>query len=409
MIPAKGLKPRNFPCWIESFCDYTDNLPVSRLFRKWAGIITVAGALERKLWIAPFGPRLFPNFYIVLVAPASVGKTLISSVVSRFWRRLPDHYIAPSNVSRATLIDSLFDAKRRIIRLGDDPPYDEFNALNIAINELGVFIPKWDPDFMNHLTDIWDGKEYEERKRTGNVRIKIDSPVVNLFGCTTPSWLTSTMPITAWDGGFASRTIFIYSGEHILKDLPGLMPDFVIPEDAFESLLIDLKTISTLYGLVTFEPSTAEAIRKWHLAGGPPKPTHPKLETYCGRRTVHLLKLCMVLCAAKSNVLVITSEIYQEALSLLLQLEHVLPEVFLAITAGGDSVIMEELHHVLFQVYLKTNQPIDESILVKFLQKRVPSHSVMKILELMIRSGMIKLVAKGNATAYVPLGRRLTD
>lgn len=411
MISAKGKPARSFPCWIDAFCDYTEKLPVSPLFRRWAGISAIAGALERKVWLSPFGDPLYPNFYIILVAPAGVGKTVISNVVSRMWRELPDHHVAPTNVSRATLIDALNDAKRRIVRLGEEPPYIEFNSMSVAANELGVFIPQWDMDFINHLTDLWDGFTYQERKRTGSISLKIDRPFLNMLGSTTPSWLITTMPPGAWEQGFCSRTLFIYSGERIIKDLEGLALDFNRNGDdgIFTTLVKDLKAIGELYGAVTFEQAAADAVRAWHLAGGPPSPEHPKLESYLTRRTVHLLKLCMIICVSKTDKLLITLDHYQEALGLLLQFEFALPDVFRAIIAGSDSAAMNELHYQMIQTYAKTQEPIAESFLVNFLRDRVPSNAVLRVIELAVKSGTIKHAPAGAFSAYIPCGKGLID
>lgn len=335
---------------------------------------------------------------------------MLSSLVAKLWRELPEHYVAPSNVSRATLVDSLSEAKRKIVRLGHNPPFDEFNSLNVAANELGVFIPTWDMDFINHLTDLWDCNPYQERKRGNSLNVKIEKPSLNMLGCTTPKWLMETMPPGAWEFGFTSRIIFAYSSDRIIKDLHGINGEvFGDNTVLYGDLITDLKRIGELYGKAMFEESAVTALKKWHMAGGPPIPTHPKLEYYNTRRSVHLIKLCMILSASERDDLVVTLEHYQRALGMLLELEHELPNIFRAMVAGGDSAAMNDLHFALMREYTKTPKPVAETVLAAFLRERVPSDKVMRVIEIMHRSGMIKQVVEGRFTGYIPLPKKLVD
>ena len=60
---------RNFSNWVDTFVEYTAFMPTSPLLRRWAGISAIAGALERKVWAESMGKPLYPNMYIMLIAP----------------------------------------------------------------------------------------------------------------------------------------------------------------------------------------------------------------------------------------------------------------------------------------------------------------------------------------------------
>jgi len=362
-------------------------------------IAAVAGALERKVWVQTLGSKLYPNLYTVLVGPPGVGKTTVLSEVSRLWRELPDHHVAPSSVTKASLIDCLDDAKRKIIRPGLVPPFVEFNSLLVASGELGVLIPAYENDFMNVLTDIYDGHPYAERRRTKDLRVSIQYPQLNLLGATTPSYLNAFMPEGAWDQGFISRTLLIYSGERVIRPLFG---DQSRDESIFKNLINDLKLIGSLYGEVTFSQDAADAISAWHMAGGPPIPEHPKLAHYLTRRTAHLLKLCMVACASDGGSLVISLEHYQRALNWLVEAEGTMPDIFRSMTSGGDSRAMEEAWYFVYTSFMKEKKPILETRLVFFLKERVPSHQIKPIIDTMVRAGMLKLAVVSGLPAYQP-------
>lgn len=259
---ANGSATRQLPYWIDGFTDYTKGHPSPPIFRKWAAITAVAGALERKLWVRTMGSNLYPNMYVIFVAPPGVGKTIAISTTERLWRGLEDHYVAPTSITKAALIDSLNDAKRRVMLGAQIPPYTEFNSLKIVAGELGVLIPMYDNDFMNTLTGIYDGYPYAERRRSKDLKLGIDAPQLNILGATTPSYLNAFMPEGAWDQGFISRTILVYSAQQERKDL---FAELANDDGAFKILQVDLNRIGELYGKCDFSPEAAAEIGRAHV------------------------------------------------------------------------------------------------------------------------------------------------
>lgn len=377
---------RQLEDWVEAFYDYTDFLPSPQIFRRWAAISCIAGVLERKVWIRSQGSDLYPNMYTVLVAPPGVGKSVLTTRVEAFWRGVPDQFIASSSITKASLIDDLRDASRTVIRPRETPSTNQFNSLKILANELGVLLPSYESEFMSALTDIYDGSPYSERRRTKDLHFHIDKPQINLLAATTPSHMKDLLPEGAWDQGFLSRTMLIYSGDRVLRPLFEVSSG---DTDAYKALQKDIKSIAVLYGEMKFTEEAARAITDWHMRDGPPKPDHPKLHNYVTRRTLHLLKLCMVACASSSEKLIITLEHYDTALSWLIEAEHFMPDIFKSMASSGDGKIIEECWFFVFQLYSRKKEPVPEAKVFQFLQSRVPSHSVERMVEVMVKAGLL--------------------
>lgn len=391
---------RKFPSWVDGFLSYTKNIGSPEIFRKWTGIFTIAAALERKVWVRTSKGQLFPSMFVVIVGPAGVGKTLASSISKTMLEALEDHHIGSTSVTRASLMDDLRDATRNIIRLNDTPPTVSFNSLTVISNELGVLIPSYENDFMNVLTDLWDCRVYSERRRTKDLKFKLENPQLNLIAATTPSYLNNLIPEGAWDQGFLSRVILVYSGQTNPTDLFSEIEH----DHTFEKALIsDLRIIGNLYGRIQFTPEAAEVISAWHLSGGAPAPDHPKLINYNTRRTAHLLKLCMVACVSTSDNLVVTLEHYVEALDWLTEMEKFIPDIFKSMSSGGDSSVMRETWYYAYHTYMKEDKPIAEHRLINFIQERTPAHNVGRILEVMVRGQIFKEeLVQGVGKAYIP-------
>ncbi len=360
--------------------------------------------MERRLWVHTKGSNLYPNLYTILVGPPGVGKSAVLSQVERFLRAVPDIHVAPSSVSAASLVDSLVLANRKIIRPNDVPSFVQFHYLTAVASELGVFLPIYDPLFMNSLTKFYDGEHYEERRRTGKVNhLKIEHPHLSIIGGTTPSYLNSFLPEGGWDQGFTSRTIFVYSGEPVFTSIFGNEHQYKELEAVYLDLLRDLKSIGGLYGKFSWTPEAAVAIEAWNRAGLPPVPEHNKLLHYNARRLAHTIKLCMIASISRANDLIITLEDYQRALGWILDVEVRIVDIFHSFGVAGDGAAIDDTWDFIFRMYSKNGKrPVGEHQVVNFLRSRVPSHNIMRVVEIMVRSNMIKLDCTGGVNGYVP-------
>lgn len=393
---------RQLSSWVDGFVKYTDHLSSPRLFRKWAAISAIAGALERRVWVKTMEEELYPNMYIVLVGPPGVGKTIVSSRTEELWRSLQDHWVAPKSVSKASLIDSLAEAKQSISRPGQVPAHVEFNSLLVHSGELGVLIPSYENDFMNVLTDIYDGRIYEEKRRTKDLHIKINKPLLNILAATTPSYLNNVLPEGAWEQGFLSRTMIIYSGVSQRRSLFATKDSH---KDADWSVLkSDLRGIGRMFGQLQFTEESAAKIEEWHMGGGEPTPDHPRLVNYLTRRTVHLLKLCMVASVSRGEDYTINMLDLGTAMEWLYEAEDQIPEAFKAMETRGNSSVINEAWHFLYKKYAADKQPVAEQRLVQFLMVQVPAHEVLRIIDIMEKSGSIKKsLGKGGVFGWTPI------
>lgn len=395
------MQERKLASWLDAFLDYTESRDVPLIFRKWAGIATVAGALERKVWVMARPPDpLFPNMYIALVGPPGVGKTFIIKVVRDLWKSLKNHHVARSALTRASLVDSLREAHRQEV-VQNNTKVEQFNSLLIASNELTVLLPAYDADFMGTLTDLYDGHPYGEKKRTQELDYEMDKPQVNIIAGTTPSYLRDLMPEGAWDQGFVSRLFLVYSGENAPTEL---FKTNGASLGMYNDLIHDLQRIGKLYGEIKFTSEAAKAISSWHMRKGPPAPDHPRLLHYNTRRTAHLLKLCMVASAATSDRLVVELDHYNSALAWLLEMESFIPDIFKSMATGGDMKVITDTWHFVYKLYAHENKPVREARVLRFVTERAPVHSVERILSVMEKQGILKATwpDKDSGKCYIP-------
>lgn len=398
---------RKFSSFVDGFLSYTEGRGSPAIYRKWTAIFLVSAALERKAWIVTAKGTLYANQFVFLIGPAGVGKSLCTALSYELLSaiRTPESpiFIAPTSVTKASLADALNKAERRIVKLNENPPITAFNSLQVIANELGVFLPAWDGDFMSTLTDLWDNGRYHETRRTSKVEINIPKAQLNILSATTPAYLNSLLPEGAWEFGFMSRVINIYSGETAYTDI---FAELDYDGTTHKHLISDLTDIYNIWGEFAITDEVKEAINAWARSGFNPRPDHPKLIHYNTRRLAHLLKLCIIASAATSSERLITIDHYAEALSWLVEAESYMPDIFKALKVGGDQRSMEECWHFAYQYFMKHKTPVPEHLLVMFLGERVPAHSVDRILDVMVRAQLLtkKFMSTGGQ-GYEPKGR----
>lgn len=115
----------------------------------------------------------------------------------------------------------------------------------------------------------------------------------------------------------------------------------------------------------------------------------------------------MVASASRSDDLIITLTDYQSALGWLLEAETAMEEIFKALGSKGDGQNIEEAIHFLYRIYSdprNKKEPVSEHRLIAFLAERVPAYNVLRIIELMEKSGQIaRAIRSDGSPGWKPL------
>lgn len=330
--------------------------------------------------------KLYPNVYCFLVGAPGVGKTRAIRAAKAYLQEISDFHFAPTSMTAAAMVDSLTDAKRVIIKPNQDPL--EYNSMMITAEELTAFMHKYDDEMIGALSAFYDTDPYLHYRRGKEIKIKIKSPQLTLLTATTPSNLLKFLPEFSWDQGFTSRCIMVYSTEKIIGD------DFAKTAGGLDKDLIhDLKVINSLHGQFKFSDEWKILVNNWRQAGEPPVPNHPKLLHYATRRRVHLYKLGMLSCIDRGDNLVLDANCFNQGLAWLIEVEGLMPDIFSASGGSPDAQVMEE---IVFLV--RAAGRISEHKIIRYAAERLPLHAATRVVEIMVKSGMITAVAYDERT-----------
>lgn len=395
--------------WIDDFLFWSDTFPSPLIFRQWAAISAIAGALEQRVWLWSADGVIYPNLYVLLVASPGIGKNIIQEV-KRIWHRAGKFKLAPDNLTKPALIDSLAAAGTTF--LISSTHMLEYHSVLVAAPEFGVFLPKQDLEFLSVLNNIWDNPDnYIERRRTFNEgkELVIVRPQLNILSGVQPGYLSATMQEEAWTMGFTSRLIMVYAGEAPKIELKlrrvGSAPIVTASDniDAGRTRLADrLGELHERHGEFMWEEDALCAADDWKNAGYPPLPTHSKLENYRARRWMQTAKLCMVSSAARGDDFVIKLGDFTRAKGWLLAAEEVMPDIFRAMTQKSDKELLDFLYSQAFMIHARTKQPLSEAALVKLLHDRCTAERIPRIIDTAEKMNMLDRMAGTNTYKVNP-------
>lgn len=391
MSKLNGTGKRKLESWIDAFVSHTDNLESAEIWRKWAAISCIASVLEQKVYVTT-SSAFYPNLYTFLIGHAGTGKTRAIMAALGFLQEIPEIHMGYTSMTMAMLVDAMNDAKRTIVQLPD--PMIEYHSLCIVADELSAFMDQYDTGLIAGLTTFYDVVPYGQGRRTRDIKIKIKRPQLNILSGSTPANLIKFMPEHAWEQGFTSRCMMIYSNDRPIVDVFNTKY-----REKPKDMLHDLEVINKQSGQLGWTEEWAIAMHNWKLQGhkieGYDPPNHPKLEHYNARRFGHMMKLSMIACIDRGNDMIINKADFNRSMGWLIEAEAGMGDIFKAGPGTADSQAMEEIMHF---VKAAGGKGVGEHLVLKFAQRRLPAHTIRPAIELLVRSYALEVIAEDAKT-----------
>lgn len=355
-VESKGTRGmRNLPDWIDAFLTLTDNTEPPVQFRRWTAISVVAAALRRKVWTNWGFEKVYPNMYIVLVAPPGACRKGTAMGYGKMFLTDLGIRITAESTTREALIRALKKSIEQTFIEGVTAPIAHC-SLTVFSKELTVFLGYNNPDFLSTLTDWFDCEDEWKYDTVSRSEEKIYGVWVNLIGATTPGLIQSSMPRDAIGGGLTSRIIFIYEDKKY-KIVPA--PFISDEEQELKKLMIhDLTEIQMLAGPFKMTERFHKAYTDFYIEQETSTQRRdPQLENYYERRMTHLRKLCMILSASRSNDMVMDLRDFERAVAYLSEAEKRMAETF---TGVGKSDIAELIARVRSTLAIRGSMKFSE-------------------------------------------------
>jgi hypothetical protein len=398
---------RYFKDWIEASTSVSQGSKLPLIFRKWSAVSAVAGAMGRHCWFSQGDYTIFPNMYIILIARPGIGKTAaMGTPYSAFEalcepvgvnkkekdasREIWEQYLGsdgqPLHIIRDRITPEMLGhemskVSRPVFNVPE--PFHEA-PVTIMTDEFGSFMAPNERYLQKFLTQAWDSKDSQEYyTKTSGVDI-IKGPCLNWIAGATPSEFVDNLPQNANEQGLLSRIIPVfYNGEKPPRTLKIKGAD----KGEVEKLKHDLADIANTCGEYHFEQSTEDRVQEWIDAGEHPQPKGAAFDEYNNRRLSHLIKLCMVLSAARGPHRIITDKEWDDACSMLFEVESTMA---LALRRFGMANVGKMADDLESYIRFFGGQVSSSALKREAMRISQNSGDVDKVIALMTDSGMIR-------------------
>lgn len=373
------------------------------MYKLWVGISTIAAVLQRKCVLRWGTLSFYPNMYIVLVGPP--GKCRKGTAMNTGYNLLKDLGVKLSAeaITREALIrelaqttDTVVDPQTGIVHM--------HSSLSVVSPELTVFLGYNNQQLMMDLTDWFDCRDYWTYRTKNSGTDEIIGVFVNLIGATTPGLLQSTLPMNAIGGGLTSRMIFVYETE---KSRSIATPFHGPTEKALAPMLKhDLERIHMLSGEFKVSDPFINRYIDWYMHFDSQQHilTDQRFAAYFERKPTHLMKLCMILNASRTNSQMVEVEDFDRAIALLDKTEENMQYTFMGV---GRNVASETMQEVLD--FLEKHRRVSMAVLTRMFFRDADARQLENILQTMENMKSIRRIYSGQDifVEFLKFDRRL--
>jgi len=333
------------------YLSYTSGGEVPVCFNRWSSIVGIAALLERNAWVEFGHQDIYPNMYTMLIGNAGTRKSSAIRLMKKLLIQAGYTTIAAERTSKEKYLHDL--AKQTAPEESDvldsnlfgDAAEMNMHACTpnlIAADEANDFFGVNNVDFLSMLGSMWDWQgKYENRIKTGTSDW-IPNPTITVLSGNTPSNFARAFPSEIIGQGFFSRLLLIYGEPNGKRITIPRRPDSS-ETSHIVGLLQAIRTNST--GAYQFRPgaySLFDAIYQTYVPID-----DPKFESYSNRRTIHLLKLCLVIAAARLEKDISETTVIQ-ANTYLTYIERLMPK---ALGEFGKAKSADVAHKVVSYIY----------------------------------------------------------
>jgi len=311
---------RRLSDWVESYLVYTDDTEPRKSFREWCAISVIAAVLQRRCWLDIGFEIFYPNMYIVLVGPPASrkGTAMKPGRVMLEELGIP---LAADESTRQKLITRMINGTAMS---SDGSSIGFHSSITIYSSELTVFLGYNNIELLTMLCKWYDCESTFRYDTISRGEEEILNVWANLIGATTPMLIQSSLPQASIGSGFTSRTVFVYEDDKAKI--------VVFPQEDKELqkvLTLDLEHIKTLKGAFRMAEDFRQLYDDWRNAWEKDPPfKNQALDFYLQRRHVHLLKMCMIYSASRSDEMVLRGYDFARSLTMLENTESNMPHVF---------------------------------------------------------------------------------
>lgn len=286
---------------------YLKDLESPESFIDWSYYSLISFALQRRVWLdGSASGNLFPNLFVLFIAPPSVGKGQASKPVANIIRSTSLMYLKKDNsvhpmfpcgadtTSMEAFIKELTTSQQMTAEEKTSKPYAHCSCC-FVVEEFETLINENAKSIVAVLNQVYDADQF--RKLTiGRGEDLVKNVCVSMLASTTPDFIRESFENKIFSQGFMSRFIAVFGKE---KRFFRLYPGTSVEQMTVWRQIVDhVRSLHKVCGLCSLSVDSVKWFQSFYESGEmlrSRKNQHPSLDNYWGRLSTHLKKLAMVL------------------------------------------------------------------------------------------------------------------
>jgi len=267
--------------FLRDYCDYASELTdAPEHYHLFVGLGLLSAVLGRNVYI-PFGAqKIFPNLWLILLAPSSVfRKSTCISMGRRILHRVDSSLILPNEFTPESLLAGLSTNPRGIFF------WSEFGGA------LSCFDRSYMVGMKETLTDLYDCPPSYTRKLKGEEFV-IEDPCLSILAGTAMDWFLSKCKEGDVKGGFLARFVYVPAFEKTKSIAIPPKPD----PGVAAKLIRELQEVREIEGEINID-LIKQCYEEWHLAHESELREENNVESLSGfwsRLEIYALKFAML-------------------------------------------------------------------------------------------------------------------
>lgn len=308
----RSLWPKNG--FIDDFYWHTMGFETTNLFAFWTATAGLSAIFQRAIHVR-FGDGLYPNFFILFVAPPALCRkstalqrfdkieTLmfdsIPNEALKFMRKMP---IIRGKATPEQMFASMAN-KKKTLSSGDELETDA--NLIIRVSELTTLLNKaqYNMTLIDKLTAFYDCQDHDTDSTITRGTTELTNIYATLWGATTPDALAASIPPEAFGGGFMSRCVIVEESDaRRIISRPYFPPEC---PDAVEMAQRLMWLLANKTGEFTLSKEADDYYEEWYVKDITilrERAKKGETDHRDNRKSIHVLKLALVICAQRYDM-----------------------------------------------------------------------------------------------------------
>lgn len=289
--------------FLDTYLDWTSDSESPESFFLWSGLSAVSSVMRDNIYQQWQYDRLYPNMYILLIAPPAIGKRLPMVMGGKLIKRAKNTKVIEGSASIQAVVKSLgtyeTGGQKGASCILYSEEFSSFHVKDQNTNEL--------------LTDLWDYHEIWERNLI-SWQATLKNVCVSLLAASNEVLLKEILDSRAMFGGLLSRTILVMEKRKRRRDALVRKGDQAIIEHSkvVEGILADhLIALSKLKGPIEFDEGAMSEFENWYDTQWKDNEENPKTTTGIeGRMKTHVKKVAMALAMCEGSLDMVVRRIH---------------------------------------------------------------------------------------------------